>query len=85
MMLYPAMGELSAQIHNRYMLVNVVARRARQIAEAYEEAHQILDEKPVTMAINEVADGILEDPEQVQDAAETGDAAPDTGDDTDNE
>ena len=82
MMLYPAMGELSAQIHNRYMLVNVVARRARQIAEAYEEAHQILDEKPVTMAINEVADGILEDPEQVQDAA---DAEPDTEDDTDEE
>ncbi|MBQ6985784.1 MAG: DNA-directed RNA polymerase subunit omega [Oscillibacter sp.] len=82
MMLYPAMSELNAQIHNRYMLVNVVARRARQIAEAYEEAHQILDEKPVTMAINEVADGILEDPEQVQDAA---DAAPDTEDDTDEE
>ena len=82
MMLSPAMGELSAQIHNRYMLVNVVARRARQIAEAYEEAHQILDEKPVTMAINEVADGILEDPEQAQEAA---DAAPDTEDDTDEE
>ena len=63
MMLYPAMGELSAQIHNRYMLVNVVARRARQIAEAYEEAHQPLDEKPVTIAINEVANGVLEDPE----------------------
>lgn len=64
MMLYPAMGELSAQIHNRYMLVNVVARRARYIAEAYENAHQILNEKPVTIAINEVANGLLEDPEQ---------------------
>ncbi len=65
MMLYPAMGELSAQIHNRYMLVNVVARRARQIAEAYEEASQKLEEKPVTIAINEVANGVLEDPEQM--------------------
>ena len=65
MMLYPAMGELNARIHNRYMLVNVVARRARQIAEAYESAHQPLDEKPVTMAINEVADGVLDDPEQM--------------------
>ena len=64
MMLYPAMGQLSAQIHNRYMLVNVVARRARQIAEAYEEAEQKLDEKPVTIAINEVANGVLSDPEQ---------------------
>lgn len=70
MMLYPAMGELNAQIHNRYMLVNVVARRARQIAEAYENAHQILNDKPVTMAINEVADGILEDPEQVHERPE---------------
>ena len=65
MMLYPAMGELSAQIHNRYMLVNVVARRARQIAEAYEEANQKLDDKPVTIAINEVANGVLDDPEQM--------------------
>ena len=70
MMLYPAMGELNAQIHNRYMLVNVVARRARQIAEAYENAHQILNDKPVTMAINEVADGILQDPEQVHERPE---------------
>lgn len=66
MMLYPAMGELSAQIHNRYMLVNVVARRARQIAEAYEEANQKLDDKPVTIAINEVANGVLDDPEQME-------------------
>lgn len=63
MMLYPAMGELNARIHNRYMLVNVVARRARQIAEAYDEARQVLNEKPVTIAINEVADGLLYDPE----------------------
>ncbi|MBQ9492538.1 MAG: DNA-directed RNA polymerase subunit omega [Oscillibacter sp.] len=76
MMLYPAMGELSAQIHNRYMLVNVVARRARQIAEAYENAHQILEEKPVTMAIHEVADGLLEDPEQALEALE--ETEPDT-------
>ena len=60
MMLYPAMGQLTAHIHNRYMLVNVVARRARQIAEAYEDAGQPLNEKPVTIAINEVADGVLD-------------------------
>ena len=71
MMLYPAMGELSAQIHNRYMLVNVVARRARYIAEAYENAHQILNEKPVTIAISEVANGLLQDPEQTPPPDET--------------
>ena len=53
MMLYPAMNKLTQYIPNRYMMVNVVARRARQIAiEA-----QRRDEKPVTLAINEVAEG----------------------------
>ena len=33
MMLYPAMNKLTGYIPNRYMLVNVVALRARQIAE----------------------------------------------------
>ena len=38
-------------------LVNVVARRARQIAEAADEEGTHLTEKPVTSAINEVASG----------------------------
>ena len=59
MMLYPAMTTLNSYIPNRYMLVNVVARRARQIAEDAEMNGEILTEKPVTLAINEVADGKL--------------------------
>lgn len=59
MMLYPAMSKLNSYIPNRYMLVNVVARRARQIAEEAETAGTRLDEKPVTLAIHEVADGKL--------------------------
>ena len=55
MMLYPAMNKLTSYVPNRYMLVNVVARRARQIADAADAAGEPLDEKPVTMAINEVA------------------------------
>ena len=42
------------------MLVNVVALRARQIAEAAEEIGEPLDEKPVTLAIHEVAEGRLD-------------------------
>ena len=57
MMLYPAMNTLSANVPNRYLLVNVVARRARQIAEEADEEGAQLDEKPVTSAINEVAEG----------------------------
>ena len=57
MMLYPAMNTLIKNVPNRYLLVNVVARRARQIAEDAEHEGMPLDEKPVTSAINEVADG----------------------------
>ena len=60
MMLYPAMNKLKSHIPNRYMLVNVVALRARQIADDAEEAGVQLDEKPVTLAINEVADGKID-------------------------
>ena len=60
MMLYPAMNKLTSYVPNRYMLVNVVARRARQIAENAEEIGEHLDEKPVTLAINEVAEGKLD-------------------------
>ena len=57
MMLYPAMNKLTANVPNRYLLVNVVARRARQIAQEAEDAGEKMDVKPVTLAINEVADG----------------------------
>ena len=60
MMLYPAMNKLTHYVPNRYMLVNVVARRARQIAEEAEETGTHLDDKPVTLAIHEVADGKLD-------------------------
>lgn len=59
MMLYPAMSTLNKYIENRYLLVNVVARRARQIAEKADVEGTPLSEKPVTSAINEVAEGKL--------------------------
>ncbi len=57
MMLYPPMKDLVSQIHSRYLLVNVVAHRARQIADDAEEQGMILEEKPVSLAIREVAAG----------------------------
>ena len=59
MMLYPAMNKLTAHVPNRYLLVNVVARRARQIAQEAENAGEKMNVKPVTLAIQEVADGKL--------------------------
>ena len=43
MMLYPAMNKLTGYIPNRYMLVDVVARRARQIADEAEETARVFD------------------------------------------
>jgi len=57
MMLYPAMKDLLEQVPSRYELVNVVACRARQIATEAEIAGEPLNDKPVTIAIHEVADG----------------------------
>lgn len=58
-MLYPSMSQLLEHIDSRYLLVNVVARRARQLSIEAEQEGYKLDEKPVTLAIREVAEGKL--------------------------
>ncbi len=58
-MLYPPVADLLKNVDSRYLLVNVVAQRARRIAEEAEEFQEELTEKPVTLAIQEVADGKL--------------------------
>lgn len=57
MMLEPSMNKLLDQVPSRYMLVNVVAQRARQIASESEDAGTPLEDKPVSIALREVADG----------------------------
>lgn len=58
MMLYPTMPELLSQVNNsRYLLVNVIAKRAREISAEAEENETPLDEKPVSLAIDEIAAG----------------------------
>jgi DNA-directed RNA polymerase omega subunit len=44
MMLYPPMSSLVDKVGSRYLLVNLVARRARQIANEAEENGEILEE-----------------------------------------
>jgi DNA-directed RNA polymerase omega subunit len=53
------MKELLKNIDNRYLLVNVAAKRAREVAEDAEASGDRLDEKPVKIAINEIAAGRL--------------------------
>ena len=59
MMLYPPVAELVSRTGNRYQLVNLVARRARQISAYAEEEGLVLDKKPVSAAIDEVYTGKL--------------------------
>lgn len=59
MMLYPAMKDLLEKVSSRYELVNVVACRAREIASEAEAMGEPLDDKPVSIAIREVAEGKL--------------------------
>lgn len=59
MMLYPPMSELVDKVGSRYLLVNLVARRARDISQKAEEEGEPLDRKPISMAIDEVYTGKL--------------------------
>jgi DNA-directed RNA polymerase subunit omega len=58
-MLEPSIADMMKSVNNRYLLVNVVAQRTREIAEDAKLDGLTLDNKPLTMAIHEIADGKL--------------------------
>ena len=58
-MLYPSIRQLMNNIGSRYLLVNVTSVRAREIADFADRNNIPLVEKPVKMAINEIAEGKL--------------------------
>lgn len=53
---------------SRYSLVTATAKRAREISEEAEEQKQILVDKTVTLAVNEIIDGkyIIIEPEEIR-------------------
>lgn len=59
MMLYPPVPQMLKSVSCRYLLVNVIARRARQVSIEAEEFKLPLDKKPVSQAIDEIAEGLL--------------------------
>ena len=59
MLLYPAIKDLLDQVPSRYMLVNMVASRARKLSNEAELSGDPLQEKAVSLAIHEVASGTL--------------------------
>ena len=56
-MLYPTLDSLIEKIGNRYLLVNVTAKRAREIAQEAADQGIRLTDKPVRLAVVEIADG----------------------------
>ena len=58
-MLYPSLQSLLKQVNSRYLLVNIIARRSRDISNNAMEYDEISDEKPVSRAIEEIASGEL--------------------------
>lgn len=60
-MLNPAIGKLIKNSESRYKLVLDVAKKARKIASEANENEEIITEKPVTLAMNEMSADIDED------------------------
>ena len=58
-MLEPPLSKLMENIDTRYLLVNVTADRARAISNEADERGIPLSEKPVRLAIQEIAEGRL--------------------------
>ena len=56
-MLNPSMTDLLEKVDNRYLLVNVAAKRAREIAGVAEMNEIKLTEKPVTLALEDIVSG----------------------------
>ena len=56
-MFYPDMTKLLSRVNSRYLLVNVIAHRARELALESELNETPLDKKPVSIAIDEIAAG----------------------------
>lgn len=59
-MLYPSLQSLLKHINSRYLLVNIIAHRARDITMNESEYGGNAFEKPVSKAIEEIAAGELQ-------------------------
>ena len=58
-MLYPSLTSLLDQVNSRYLLVNIIARRAREISGYAATRDDYPGDKPVSKAINEISAGEL--------------------------
>ncbi|WP_352419951.1 DNA-directed RNA polymerase subunit omega [Proteiniborus sp.] len=56
-MLYPSINDLLKNVDSRYTLVLLVSKRARQIVDGSEPFVEPVSSKPVSVAVQEVAEG----------------------------
>ena len=57
MLVKPSVTDLSTKVDNRYTLVIMVSKRARQIAAGKPTVTKVKSHSAVTLATNEVAEG----------------------------
>lgn len=57
MMVKPTVKELLTKVDNRFELVVVTAKRARQLADGAPKLADVDEDVPVTIAANEIAEG----------------------------
>lgn len=59
-MINPSIVDLLEKVDNRYSLVIITSKRARQIIDGAETYVSVESNKPLTIAINEVNDSFVE-------------------------
>jgi len=57
MIVKPPITDLLNIVEDRYSLIIMTSRRARQIARGGKVLTQVKEESPVTLAVNEIAEG----------------------------
>lgn len=69
-MINPPILSLMEKVHNRYALVVVASKRARQLISGEPKLVDIESNKPVTVAINEINEGKISFEEPAPEACE---------------
>ncbi len=67
-MFNPDLRDVLKNRTSRYSLVTAIAKRAREISSAAQENEEILNEKPVSIALDEIISGQYEviEPEEIR-------------------
>ncbi len=59
-MIYPSIKSLLEKVDNKYSLVAMTAKRARQLVDGQEPLIHVDSHNPVTIATNEIAAGFIQ-------------------------